>query len=72
MEPTINQDEKLDAEKEPLVTGHRAHDELLEKARIERPIHRYGHGIPIFPQSMIYLVAIAALVVILLALWWTS
>jgi len=72
MESSLKPDEKLDPHKEPLVTGHRTHDELLEKARIERPIHSYGHGIPIFPQAMIYVVLIAALAFVLLTLVWNS
>jgi hypothetical protein len=54
--------------KEPIVTGHETHDELLERALIERPIRSYGHGIPLFPQAMLYVVLIAALAIVLLYL----
>jgi hypothetical protein len=57
-----------DAKKEPLVTGHSAHDDLLESARIGRPLRSYGHGIPLFPQAMIYIVLIAALAFVLFSL----
>jgi hypothetical protein len=57
-----------DIKKEPLVTGHSAHDDLLESARISRPLQSYGHGIPLFPQAMIYIALIAALAFVLFSL----
>ena len=54
------------AKKAPLLTGHSTHDELLEKARIERGIHSYGHGIPVFPQYMIYLIGLAIILVLII------
>jgi hypothetical protein len=59
-------------EREPLFTGHRTHDELLEKARIEHARSSYGHGIPLFPQAMIYLGFLAALVIMLFLLLWAT
>jgi hypothetical protein len=71
-EPSVKPHEKGDAEREPLLTGHRTHDELLEKGRFERGIHTYGHGIPIFPQAMIYVVILAAIAVLLFTLVWSG
>jgi hypothetical protein len=44
-------------EKEPLVTGHRNHDEMIEELRINQAA-RSMHRIPLAPQAMIYLLII--------------
>jgi hypothetical protein len=54
-------------EKEPLVTGHPGHEELVEQARIDRMASRFGHGIPLYPQALLYLLL---LVLLVLLLWW--
>jgi hypothetical protein len=55
-----------DERREPLFSGHRAHDELVEKALIGRA--RTSYGIPLFPQAMIYVVFLSALVIMLASL----
>jgi hypothetical protein len=70
-QPSVQPEEQPIDKKEPLFTGHRTHDELVEKARIERPIRSYGHGIPIFPQAMIYILIFAAAAIVLFALVWS-
>jgi hypothetical protein len=69
-EPLVTGRNRLEGEKEPLVTGHATHDDLIEKARIMRPLGSYGHGIPLFPQAMIYIILVAALAFVLFALVW--
>jgi hypothetical protein len=54
-------------EKEPLVTGHPSHDELVEDARLDAAASRFGHGIPLFPQALLYLLVVALLVALV---WW--
>ncbi len=63
--PQLPDEPKL--EKEPLVTGHPGHEELVEQARLEQAASRFGHGIPLFPQAMLYLLV---LVILVLLLWW--
>jgi hypothetical protein len=43
-------------------------DELLETALIGHARSSYGHGIPLFPQAMIYVVFLGALVIMLASL----
>lgn len=50
-----------DPNREPLVTGHKTHDELVEKGRIEQGTRNFGRGIPLYPQAMIYVILIAVL-----------
>ena len=54
-------------EKEPLLTEHSGREELIEQARLGQAASRFGHGIPLFPQAMLYL---AVLVLLVLLLWW--
>jgi hypothetical protein len=48
-------------DKQPLVTGHRNHDDLIERLRIERA-NRAIRRTPLYPQAMIYLVVLGTLV----------
>jgi hypothetical protein len=47
-------------EKEPLVTGHPSHGELIEELRINRA-GRSMHRMPLYPQALIYIFAIVAI-----------
>jgi len=70
MDLTIKEDRKPDETRAPLVSGHRTHDELVERGRIQHDVSSYGRGIPRFPQAMIYVLFLAALVIVLLLLLW--
>ena len=59
---------QLRLEKEPLLSGHSGHEELLEQASIGRAASRFGHGIPLFPQALVYLLILVSLVLLLWSL----
>jgi hypothetical protein len=58
---------ELHLEKEPLVTEHSGHEELVEQVRIGLASSRFGHRFPFLPQAIFYLVVLGLLV---LFLWW--
>ncbi len=64
-------DEEKSARKqrdEPLRTGHSNHYDLVERCRINRAAHLFGHPIPVLVQALIYLALLAALALLLFAL----
>jgi hypothetical protein len=54
-------------DKEPLVTGHSSHADLVEEARIGWEEARYGTRAGFRPLALLYLFVLSAAV---LLLWW--
>jgi hypothetical protein len=52
-------------DKEPLRTGHSGREGLIERCRIGRDASRFGHGVPLFVQALLYLTWLAILALVL-------
>jgi hypothetical protein len=58
---------RLVPDKEPLLSGHRSHADLVEAARFGWGEVHYGSGVGLLLQALLYLLVLAAAV---LLLWW--
>jgi hypothetical protein len=52
-------------DREPLRTGHSGHEQLMEECRIRHDASRYGHGVPLFVQALLYLTWLAILALVI-------